>query len=514
MYICAPTFSFLPAKLIIFRKFLKLKLAAYKISVVSDVNYRRAKENLQAPENVFPKARKFVFMRLQIHLLAHSFSRDGRIRTIFCTFAFRKQPANPKPMPRARIIYIWCLFALSVASCRKPAQHGSLFPKTQQSESASVHDLGDMQDAGEIIVGTLSGPDTYYDLNGEPMGLQYALVRNFADAHGLGIRVEVAHTEAELLAMLSNGDIDLAAYPLPEAALKKTGGLRSAGAKDAAKHTSWAVQAEKPELCDALDRWYKPGLLTAEAAAERRRAEAPMRVRRTVRPAFISRERGIYSTYDALFKRSAHAAGLDWRLLAAVCHVESGFDPAAESGAGARGLMQLMPSTARSLGVADVFDPAQNIDGGARLLRRLIANFKDVPDPAERTKLALASYNGGEGHIRDAQALARKHGRNPARWGEVRPFILRLSQPAYYRDPVVRHGYMVGSETAAYVGRVAERYSDYGGSLGSMGGVSMPDDPALHAAPAPSPAAGRNKYTRGTQIKRPDDASFHDFDDG
>jgi len=95
--------------------------------------------------------------------------------------------------------------------------------------------------------------------------------------------------------------------------------------------------------------------------------------------------------YAALFAQAQQRYGVSAGLLAAVAKQESGFDPAAVSSAGARGLMQLMPGTAATLGV-NPDDPAQAVDGAARLLRDLIAEFG-------RTDLALAAYNAGPGAV-------------------------------------------------------------------------------------------------------------------
>lgn len=96
--------------------------------------------------------------------------------------------------------------------------------------------------------------------------------------------------------------------------------------------------------------------------------------------------------YADLFSKAAARYGLPPALLAAVAKVESGYDPKAVSPAGARGLMQLMPGTAAGLGV-DPFDPAQAVDGAARLLSRDLADFGSLPE-------ALAAYNAGPGAVR------------------------------------------------------------------------------------------------------------------
>lgn len=96
--------------------------------------------------------------------------------------------------------------------------------------------------------------------------------------------------------------------------------------------------------------------------------------------------------YADLFAKAGAAHHLDPALLAAVAKQESGFDPSATSPAGAQGLMQLMPATAKSLGVTDPFDPAQAVEGAAKLLDQLLTRFGQV-------ELALAAYNAGPGAV-------------------------------------------------------------------------------------------------------------------
>jgi hypothetical protein len=113
--------------------------------------------------------------------------------------------------------------------------------------------------------------------------------------------------------------------------------------------------------------------------------------------------------FELLVAEAAQRHGLDPALVRAVVGVESGFQPQAVSRKGAQGLMQLMPATARDLGVADPFDPAANLDGGSRYLSALVARYE-----GDLTK-ALAAYNAGMG------AVARHGGVPP--YAETRKYV-------------------------------------------------------------------------------------------
>ncbi len=126
---------------------------------------------------------------------------------------------------------------------------------------------------------------------------------------------------------------------------------------------------------------------------------------------------GLSGPYASLFTAAGAKYGVDPALLSAVAKAESAYNPRAVSPAGAQGLMQLMPGTARDLGVANAFDPAQAVDGAAKMLSQLLTSFNGKVD------LALAGYNAGPGAV-------RKYGGVPP-YTETQNYVRRVTQ---YRE--------------------------------------------------------------------------------
>lgn len=172
---------------------------------------------------------------------------------------------------------------------------------------------------------------------------------------------------------------------------------------------------------------------------------------------------GRVSPFDHIFKTHAANYGWDWKLLASQAYVESKFDSTAVSWAGARGLMQIMPRTARGYGQSakSVMKNDVAVETALKFLSDLDRQLTpSVPDESERKKFVLASYNTGLGHVRDAMALAKKHGLDPTKWdNNVAKAILWKSNPKYYKDPVVKFGYSRGRETFDYVNRIYSYYA-------------------------------------------------------
>lgn len=170
---------------------------------------------------------------------------------------------------------------------------------------------------------------------------------------------------------------------------------------------------------------------------------------------------GRLSPWDAAFQTVARQEGIDWRLLVSQAYQESRFNPNAKSPFGAQGLMQMLPETAREVGVKNLLDPEDSIRGGARYLTRLMRHF-DKPDIAfkDRVRFGLAAYNVGLGHVLDARRLARAKGWDANRWFQNVERALRLlEKPAYHRK--ARFGYCRGSEPVKYVSEIQSRYDAY-----------------------------------------------------
>ncbi|MBP3213910.1 MAG: transglycosylase SLT domain-containing protein [Bacteroidaceae bacterium] len=382
-----------------------------------------------------------------------------------------------------------CFFlTLFLVACNSnSSQEGQVrqSPYAPDASKGNPHfDLPDIQQNGELIVLTLYGPESYFEFRGEDFGLQFMIVRQYAKSIGASIRVDVSRNQKDLYEKIMNGEGDIIACQLNRndslmAQLDFVGEKEiitfmdslSRQRKDDSlrprQHAAWAVRKDSPLLSASLAQWMTTHQKDFFAYTTIRIQSAGGRTytpRRKVASPILNASRGEISLYDGIFKRQALKCGWDWRLLAAQAYQESAFDPQAVSYMGAMGLMQLMPGTAREVGVAqaDVFDPQSNVQGAVKYINKLNTHYATIADANERINFILAGYNAGAGHVDDARALARKYGKNPDVWlGNVDVFVLRMSQKEYYNQPEVRHGYFRGSETYDYVNSIRTRWSEY-----------------------------------------------------
>lgn len=227
------------------------------------------------------------------------------------------------------------------------------------------------------------------------------------------------------------------------------------------QRASWAVRKDCPQLAAAADKWHKENMTSpAYTASMKRYFEISKAIPHSP---ILSLREGKISHFDKLFKKYAPEIAWDWRLLASLAYTESNFDSTAVSWAGARGLMQLMPATARAMGVpaGKEHNPEESIKASIKYIAATAKSFPSVPKE-ERLNFILASYNSGIGHVLDAMALAEKYGKNKNIWRDnVENFILLKSNEEYFTDPVCKNGYFRGIETYNFVREVTSRFEQY-----------------------------------------------------
>ncbi len=164
---------------------------------------------------------------------------------------------------------------------------------------------------------------------------------------------------------------------------------------------------------------------------------------------FFKRIKSRLPKYKKYFKKYGRKYGIPCSVLAAQSYQESHWNPKAKSFTGVRGLMMLTKRTAKQLGVKNRLDPEQSIKGGARHLKQMTKNVDENVVGEDRLKFALAAYNVGMGHIKDAQSLAKKLGYNQYTWSDLKKVLPLLSYKKHYKH--LKHGYARGREPVKYV---------------------------------------------------------------
>lgn len=266
----------------------------------------------------------------------------------------------------------------------------------------------------------------------------------------------------DLIAMVSDGEIPLTVVDSDIARINKTyyNDLDITLEVSFEQRAAWGVSPHKPWLADSISAWTKQTRPRAEQAALLKRYFEMSKDMPSLYT--FSFSKGRISPFDHLFKQYAKEIGWDWRLFAAQGYAESRFDSTQVSWAGARGVMQIMPATARAYGLtaetmthnsASIATAARIIASLDRMMKRYVQNTE------ERKKFILAAYNSGPAHVIDAIKLAEKYGYDAQRWdGQVAQALLLKAKPEYYNDPVCKYGYFSGRQTTRYVNEVYAFY--------------------------------------------------------
>ena len=289
---------------------------------------------------------------------------------------------------------------------------------------------------------------------------------SLSDEIGGDIRVREVQVESEqLVKRVATGEIDYAACDENVGLVNATyfPQLDVGTAISFPQHVAWAVRPGSDSLKAEIDSWLISFRTTSRYSILYNKYFRNQHSATRINSEYFVLSSGKISGYDEILKRECERIDWDWRLLASMIYQESRFNPEAESWAGAFGLMQLMPGTARNYGITKDSPAAAHIKAGVNFIEWLDDRFVDeITDPDERIKFILASYNIGYGHIQDARRLAEQYGADPNIWhGSVEEWLMKKSDPDYYNDQVVKYGYARGIETYHYVREVIDRYEHY-----------------------------------------------------
>lgn len=308
----------------------------------------------------------------------------------------------------------------------------------------------------------LVGREVYVEKNSR----YYHRMINLNAELGGGIDIRTVNRDTlvttDLLDMVAGGSIPLTVVDSDVASAARTyyPGLDISVEVSFPQRSAWAVSPRMSWLGDTITVWSREEAPRKEQAALLRRYYENSKTKPEI--SYLDFSKGKMSDYDYIFKKYAAEIGWDWRLLSSMGYAESHYDSTRVSWAGARGIMQLMPATARAYDT-DPNDLTNNdvcVATAIKVIRSLEKIFDPlVKDPAERKKFIIAAYNSGPAHILDARAIARKHGMNDQVWdGNVAEALMLKSNPEVYNDPDVKYGSFRGRQTLDYVVTVMACY--------------------------------------------------------
>ena len=291
--------------------------------------------------------------------------------------------------------------------------------------------------------------------------------REASDSSGVEIIEASGNIDSEqMIRLVAEGQIDLTLADENMAMLNATyyDNIDISMHVSDGEQIAWAVRKDSDSLLLALNEWIENRSTKRRLAYTYQKyfvARKDQQAR--VQSPFSSLSGKQISEFDNTIQEYSSELRWDWKLLAAMIYQESRFNPEARSWAGAFGLMQLMPNTAKRFGIDTTHTRERNIRAGVAYLKYLDNFWRNrIHDPQERVKFILASYNVGPGHVQDAQRIAQHVGKNPYVWdNNVSDCLLLKSEQKYLALEGVKHGYCRGKEPVQYVRNVISQYSMY-----------------------------------------------------
>lgn len=274
--------------------------------------------------------------------------------------------------------------------------------------------------------------------------------------------VENADVEvADLLAKVATGEIDITVADSPDFDIQRHfyPDLRVALDLDIGDPIAWGFPKGVGDTLlaradDFLIRSYRNGLLTQ---VQDRYYGFTKKFDYVGTRNFIRHFKSRLPRYRGMFEEAGNQWDVDWRLLAAIGYQESHWRSQARSPTGVRGIMMLTLATAAYLGLDDRLDPKNSIFGGAQYFARQIERVADTVAEPDRIWMALAAYNVGFNHIKDARTIVEWDGGNPDIWVNISEALPLLSQRKWYSR--VPYGYARGWEPVLYVNNIRAYYN-------------------------------------------------------
>ncbi|MDD4149911.1 MAG: transporter substrate-binding domain-containing protein [Bacteroidales bacterium] len=229
-----------------------------------------------------------------------------------------------------------------------------------------------------------------------------------------------------------------------------------------AQNIAWGIRPESVVLLDTVDAWLENFVQSSEYNKYSLRYFNNNRILVDINSEFYSGNEGKISNYDDIIKKYSYIVGWDWRLIASLIYEESRFNEAATSWAGAYGLMQLMPFIYSRFVPESVSGAEAQIAAGLNYINFLYTKIPDnVQDTTTALKMLLAGYNVGFGHVEDAIRLAEKYNENLDSWKVISFYMNNLSNPKFFNDTCVKHGYISGIYAVNFADNIVERYEHY-----------------------------------------------------
>lgn len=311
--------------------------------------------------------------------------------------------------------------------------------------------------SGKEIYALVNTDGGIYLKKGDAAGFHFELLNRFGQHYNCKVTVAPVH-DRNLWEELIEGNTDILVIDtkkdtIPSEYSDKI--ITSHQLRD--KNQLWVVTKNNYDILRSMNRWF--GYFSQTKEYERLNYKYYSRYRKVSYP---HGQVYVLSPYDHIIKEYAGTIGWDWRLLASLVYQESKFSISARSHRNALGLMQLLPSTAGSFGIDNLYDPEENIKAGTLFIKRLSTLYNNPEiDSLNKIKLILASYNAGEGRVRDIRNVAEYKNVNRNNWDSLKTVIPYMNHKDSLPDDLLRHGRFKGTETINYVDQIINRYENY-----------------------------------------------------